>query len=296
MRKAFNAMLVAVAAFWADNSQAVEVVYPGAHRTDYPIKLLEHALSYHADKGYRLKPFGTHLPKPRAFDIMQRGEGLDVMMGTGTKKRVEAYQAVHFPILKGLNGLRIPLVSKKQVERFADVTTEAQLKALLAGQFHTWSDTKILRYNKLRLFAGTNADGLYHMLSKGRIDYFPRSVLEIQWDFERHRDLDLAIDQHVLIQYPSAFYYFVRKGNETLAHDILSGLEQALADGSFDKMFDAEYGEILRKNRIAERRVFRLHNPMLSTETPLHRAELWINHPKSTSPGGFMPIHGGLSD
>lgn len=277
-------IIVSILLVFSAGTLANTITYPGHARTDYLIKLLDHALSYHQGKGYRLVAFGADLPKHRAYELMAAKAGIDVVFGTGLKSRVDKHRAIHFPILKGLNGVRIPLVAKKNQDLFKSVVSESQLKQLVAGQFHTWSDTRIFRYNKLNLFAATNYEGLYPMLVKGRIDYFPRSIREIGWNYEQHAELDIAIDQHIVIQYPSAFYYFVQKGNVELANDIHAGLEMALEDGSFDQMFYAEHGELLKKYNLNKRRIFRLRNPLLSAETPLHRAELWINHPSGDNP------------
>ena len=259
-----------------------EVVYPGFERDNYNILLLKHALSYHPDKHYQVTAFGADIPKSRAFELMAANDGIDVMIGTGTKPRVAAYQAIHFPILKGLNGLRIPLINRGQPDKFRHVTEFEQLLKLSAGQFHTWSDTKILKHNGITVADGTDVEGLYTMLHKNRFDYFPRSIVEIQSDLQSHNHLNLMIDPYVVLQYPSAFYYFVRKGNDALADDIKSGLEAALKDGSFDRIFNRFYGKAIVDLKLKDRRIFYLDNPILSKQTPIHRAELWLNPPVNT--------------
>ena len=261
--------------------QSKEVVYSGYERDNYNIALLSHVLSYHKEKNYKTVPFNADLPKSRAFEFMANNQGIDVMIGTGTKQRVARYQATHFPILKGLNGLRIPLINSAHPEKFESVETLEQLFGLSAGQFHTWSDTKILKYNGITVAEGTDLKGLYNMLHKDRYDYFPRSVVEIRYNLMEYQHLDLMIDPYVLIQYPSAYYFFVRKGNDELSDDILSGLEMALKDGSFDAMFERFFGEAITELNVRNRRVFYLDNPILSAETPVHRRELWLNPHKT---------------
>lgn len=258
-----------------------QVVYPGYERDNYNITLLKHVLSYHKNKAYQVVPFNANIPKSRAFEFMADDRGIDVMIGTGTKKRVARYQAIHFPILKGLNGLRIPLINSAEPEKFKGIQTIEQLFKLSAGQFHTWSDTKILKHNGITVAEGTDLGGLYNMLHKGRYDYFPRSVVEIQYNLQEYEHLNLMIDPYVLLQYPSAYYFFVRKGNDELAKDILSGLEMALKDGSFDAMFERFFGKVITDLGVRNRRIFYLDNPILSAETPVHRRELWLNPPKT---------------
>ncbi len=42
--------------------------------------------------------------------------------------------------------------------------------------------------------------------------------------------LHLAIDQHVALHYPAAFYFFVSRQRPELAEAIRQGLEKAIAD------------------------------------------------------------------
>lgn len=115
------------------------------------------------------------------------------------------------------------------------------------------------------------------MLHKARFDYFPRSILEIKWDYQNHQDLNISIEKNTLIQYPTAYYFYVRKGNNQLASAIEYGLEQAWKDGSFDKIFNEFYGQQVEEIKNSKRRLFKLANPHLPKETPLARKELWID-------------------
>ncbi|MGJ8693110.1 MAG: hypothetical protein ACSHW0_11585 [Thalassotalea sp.] len=87
------------------------------------------------------------------------------------------------------------------------------------------------------------------------------------------------IDPYVLIKYPNDYYFYVNKTNYALAADLKKGLELALADGSFDKIFLAAYGDVLKKLNVDNRRVFNLHNPMLLESTPVDRPEFWVQLP-----------------
>lgn len=263
--------------FYAVPSTANELVYPGFERDTYQIVLLKHVLSYSDKQPYQVKAFGADLPKGRAFQLLAKNNGIDVMFGGSNIERESKYQAIRFPLLKGLNGWRIPLVHTEQTNLFQQVNSLAEFKQLIPGQFHTWSDTKVLQSNGIYVEKGSDAEGLYGMLHKKRFDYFPRSVLEVYWDHQRHKHLDVAIEQHTLIQYPTAYYFYVRKGNDALARDILDGLEKARIDGSFEQLFTQFYGQQVNEIKKSKRRLFRLANPLLPKETPLDRKELWID-------------------
>jgi hypothetical protein len=186
------------------------------------------------------------------------------------------YLAVHFPILRGLQGWRIPLVRKNNQDLFKDVHTLDAFKKLIPGQFHTWSDTEVLEANGITVTKGTDYEGLYGMLSKGRFDYSPRSILEVDSDYLAHKNLNIAIEPNIIIHYSTAYYFFVNKNNQVLANDLLAGLEAAHLDGSFNKLFMRYYGEQINKVIDKKRRLIQLQNPLLPKTTPLERSELWI--------------------
>ena len=257
--------------------QAQDIIYPGTERDTYNIHLLKHALAYFPEKNYQVKAFGENIPKRRFFDLMVKNEGIDVMISGATIERERRYLPVRFPILMGLNGWRIPLVNKNQSYLFENVDNSKAFKRLIPGQFHTWSDSDILKRNGIKVSTGSNIEGLFTMLHKGRFDYFPRSVLEIQWEMANHQQLDIVIDQHALIHYPTAYYYYVNKNNHALAADINQGLEKALADGSFKRIFQQYYGYVIDFVKSSERKIFRLKNPILPKKTPLNRKELWLD-------------------
>lgn len=281
MKELFSRILF-IAIFFTAFSLAVnaqDVVYAGEERKAYHIELLTLALSYFPEKKYNIRAFGHDIPKQRAFILMANNDGIDVIIGTSTAEREKLYQPIRFPILRGLNGWRVALVKKNNVDLFENVTTEKAFKKLIPGQFHSWTDTQILEENGIKVAKGSDHDGLYKMLSKGRIDYFPRSILEAELDRDRNKALNLVIDPHILIKYPNAYYFYVSKDNHQLAEDLSRGLELALADGRFEKLFMKTYGDVLKRLQVNKRRVFNLKNSLLLESTPVERAELWVNLP-----------------
>ena len=115
------------------------------------------------------------------------------------------------------------------------------------------------------------------MLDRKRADYFPRSVLEVDGNLRRYKSLAIAKEANTLIWYPKAVYFYVGKNQQILAKKIRQGLELALVDGEFKKLFNRFYGDIVNTLKAEKRRVFKLSNPLLSPETPLNRRELWLD-------------------
>jgi hypothetical protein len=139
-----------------------------------------------------------------------------------------------------------------------------------------------LEGNGINVIIGSTYGGLFMMLAGKRFDYFPRSVMEIWGELDENKGT-LQIEQRLALHYFYDSYFFVNKRNTKLANDIREGLEKAIADGSFNKLFEEYWGEAVRKARLNERIVIELFNPLLSPETPSNRPELWYGQVQQRS-------------
>jgi len=72
-------------------------------------------------------------------------------------------------------------------------------------------------------------------------------------------------------------YYFVQKYNKALAQRLEYGLNQAIDDGSFDRLlynYPAHH-EALSKSNLNSRIMHKLSNPFLPKTVPLTDKRLW---------------------
>ncbi|WP_269533802.1 ABC transporter substrate-binding protein [Chitinimonas sp. BJYL2] len=263
---------------------AAPLIYPRPEapedpQLEYPVALLKLALS---KAGVRadIRPSGLVTPQGRALRLLANGQGIDVMWTMTSREREAELMPICIPIYKGLMGYRIALVRKAETELFANVHAAADLRRFVAGQGHDWPDTDILRANSLKVQAAVSYGSLFQMLAAKRYDYFPRSVIEIWGEAERHKSAGIVVEPYVLIYYPTASYYFVSKKNPALASVIQRGLEAAIADGSFDALFKARYGQVIKQVQAAKRRLIVLENPDLPEGTPLHIPAYWYRFGK----------------
>lgn len=253
----------ATAPAMTQQSQRQTVYYGGYQRQDYYTELLQLALSYQSGKDFQLKASGLDLPKQRAFDLMNARGGIDVLFGSVNADRLKRYRGVPFPLLRGYNGWRVALVNRNTPDVLRGIHSKQHLRRLTAGQFLTWSDTEILRSNDLTVETSSDINGLYGMLQRGRIDYFPLSVLEVAEELAKHPDPQLMIDPHLLLIYPTATWFYVAKDNSALAAALLQGLQQAERDGSFDRLFQRYFGTALQQLKLDRRSRVLLDNPQL---------------------------------
>jgi hypothetical protein len=153
------------------------------------------------------------------------------------------------------------------------------LKKVKLGQGTAWIDTKILESNGLNLVKTMKYQNLFYMLDGGRFDAFPRAVFEPFSEVANYPNLGLTVEKRLMLVYKMDFYLFVNKNNKKLAKELELGLNRAIADGSFEKLFLSapSVQEAIAKGDLKNRVVIPLDNPFNSKETPIDRAELWID-------------------
>jgi hypothetical protein len=249
--------------------------FDGDRRYDYPLQLLQLALSKSSTK-YEIREAAIAMNQERQVLEIEAGRTIDVGPIPSSAEREARLQAIYIPINKGLLGWRLGLVRKGDQGRLAGVDTLAGIKTLRIAQGQEWPDTQILRANGIEVITAPKYEGLFKMLTGGRFDYFPRSMMEI-WDEQALNADTLEVETHLALHYPYDSYFMVNRRNTRLANDIRAGLEQAISDGSFDKVFQAYFGERLRKARLESRTVIELRNPLLTPGTPSDRPELWYD-------------------
>ena len=283
----YNLMVVGASLWCIDYSRPVfgqqldPVFYPAPRsandkRVEYPVQLLNLALSK-VRTGYELRPSNVNITQSRALKLLMAGETVDVVWTMTTIEREEQFLPVRIPIYKGLIGWRIFLINRDDQSRFALVNTPEQLAKFMAGQGLDWPDKDILRFNRLPVEGSSTYEALFDMLQKRRFEYFPRSVIEIWQELAVHSQQGFSVENHLLLHYPTALYYFVKKDNVQLAADIQTGLEAAIADGSFERLFVKFHQTSIDRAKMSERKLFQLTNPDLPADTPLEQSHLWFN-------------------
>jgi hypothetical protein len=270
-------LFIVVFTMLANSANAKYVVtYPKQESANgYPAQVLRLALQ-EAGADFQLQPSDTAMPQGRALQQLAAGENVDVVWSMTSKERELKLRPIRIPIDKGLLGWRLFLINKSNAATFARVKTLDDLRKLQAGQGHDWPDTEILRYNGLTVQGSASYEGLFKMLRAKRFDYFPRSIIEI-WDEQNaYGATDFEIEKTVLLHYPTAFYFFVNKNNRALAKTVETGLNAAIQNGKFEKLFQQTYGDVLQRAHVHTRTKLQLANPLLPLATPLERKELWI--------------------
>lgn len=250
------------------------VIY-GLNIDNYENQLLEMALKL-TYKDAKVTSYPSYLPRGREFYLMEKSQGVDVVTGSTTEARERRFHAIRIPIYKGLIGWRLALVNRKDSNLFSSVKDLDGFRQFTAGQNLVWTDTKILNANNIVTHSGSHIRSLAEMLALQRFDYFPRSVIEIERDLNEFSQLDLAIEPYILLTYPTAYYFYVRKNNTELANAIERGLKKLHTSGQFDQHFYGHFADLLLRLNLNDRTQIRLNNPLLPNTAPTDQANLWL--------------------
>ncbi|MCH7372285.1 hypothetical protein [Aeromonas sp. MR16] len=250
---------------------------------EYQLKLLELALD-RAGQPFKLERVELNLNQYSLQQELRKGKTINVFW-MGTSSTLESYLIpVPIPLFRGLEGLRISFIHSDAQEKFNQVKSLADLKKLKAAQGVGWADNKILEHAGIPTYAGRYSN-LFRLINDGdKLDFFPRSLVEI---FAERAELvaqypNLAVEQHLLLRYPFAEFFFVSPEYPKLAKALQLGLERAYADGSFMKFFheNPKIREALASANLDQRVSIPLVNPDM---TPLLRsipAQYWEYPPR----------------
>ncbi len=149
-------IIVTLILFNVKVSYAHDVTYwgLGPKRDDYHTELLKLIFEHVPDTAYQIKLYPTEIPHQRAFQFLEAGEAIDIVIGYATNERIDKYQAIPIPIMKGLNGWRVSIIHQDNIDMFKEVKTLAQLRKYTPGLFHSWTDNKIFAANNIITLKG----------------------------------------------------------------------------------------------------------------------------------------------
>ncbi|MGF1772606.1 transporter substrate-binding domain-containing protein [Vibrio wakamikoensis] len=195
---------------------------------------------------------------------------LDVVW-TATNQDLETrFDAIPFPIYRGMLGMRIGLVSQERANKLASVNSVSDLKRLSLCSGKTWADTQILEANGLSIAKSLKYPNIFDMLVAGnRCDAFMRGVMEPWAEVKSHPNLPLEVDENVMLRYKMPYLLFVRKGNEELKQHLYDIMLEIHNEGLYETMFfaDNEIKAALKQANLSERVVFDLDNPNVTAAT-----------------------------
>lgn len=256
---------------------------PGARgdsRAQYFFQLLSESLKI-TEPEYphlRLAPIEQLIHQERALRLLDQG-AMDVLWTMTTREREQVALPVRIPLMAGLLGQRVLLIRGADRQRFANIGSLPQLGQLMAVSGHDWPDTEIMIDNGLNVTGEADYLSMFRMLSQGLVDYFPRGGLEAPQELQRFGRFDLVVDDHLLLSYPTAIYFFVSKDKPQLAARLELGLQRLLASGRFDELLfgSIHHQQGLKLLSMPGRKTLYLHNPLAPDSLKQVDKSLWFS-------------------
>lgn len=260
-------------------AETVLKVVQGSHPLDeYAVGALKVAAAQLPEKNFRVEVEHRQIVQARMIEEI-KSKKLDVAWLASNEQAENTLLPIRFPLLRGLLGYRICIINPENERKFRSVRNFSDVKGLTFGQGYGWPDVDILRTNDLNVITTSKYENLFYMVEGGRFDGFPRGVLEPWVEIQSHSDLGLTVDPNIVLVYTLPFYLFVDNDNRALAETLHRGLDLALQNGAFDEYF---FGHEMIKGSLTKaglqrRKIFKLDNPTLSSQTPLERKEYWFD-------------------
>jgi len=285
---AFLLALLLVSFADASRAQVMTYVYHAPEssldvRYLYHWEILKTALERTTPKwgAYRMVPSGFMTERRQAFELKNATGKLSVMYLSTTPDFEQHLIPIRIPVDKNLGGYCVFLIRKDQQQRFASVHSLEDLRRFTYGLGLGWIDVDILKSNGLKVVTGSSYDGLFEMLVNRRFDIFLRAATEVLDEYgQRKKSLPaLAIEDSIILYYPLPMYFWFPKTEEgrRLAARAEEGMRMMIADGTYDRIFDAYQRRKIEQLRLKERRIFRIANPFVGPETPFADKRLWFD-------------------
>jgi hypothetical protein len=261
------------------NAAVWSIVYPQSElendiRDHYPLALLDLALQKTGVR-YELKPSTSPLRQGRALKRLEENLEVNVVWSMTDVQREQQLMPIRIPITRGLIGWRVFISHKDSRFLSEKISDMADLLTYKPVQGVTWPDTKILQANGFNVVTARDYIEGTEIINNDLADFYPRSVVEVLQELNNQYSEDFRLRKGLAIYYPSAMYYFTNKQNATLSRLIEIGLERAIEDGSYEKLFTEFYGKIIEELDIENSLYFRLANPLLPPLTPIDKKEYW---------------------
>lgn len=226
-------------------------------------------------------PHPQPMPQARQIIKLKAGEG-HVMWSATSDEREKELLPVRFPLLQGLAGYRVLVIGKfKQGNYPHDIKLE-KLQSYLGVQGADWPDLAVLQYNGFRVEGAPWSlwfNSMFVSVEKGVVDYFPRNVIEVTNDLDRHKDKRIQLEQNLILRYPNYEYFFVSPHHPELVTRIQTGLLRMLQNGELVEFFNKHNNHRVALAIATEpsRVIFELENPVLSNS---FKDPLWGSDPQ----------------
>lgn len=237
------------------------LIFPQHHSANDAREQYGTALLRRIVEGSDLQLQLSELPMTRARMELELlpGTRINIMLLPEKPEYDQNYIKIPIAIDNGLIGQRVAFV-RAGSEALAGVETLAQLQLLTGCTGARWAVTEWYERNELAIRKLNDYSTMFIYTERGACDYFSRSVLEIEQEFQQQQDLGraLEIDPHVLLQVPVSQYFYISPEHSHLLTPLTQAIQQAKAQGVLDEALQAYLNSLFSTVTLSNRIVITL--------------------------------------
>lgn len=179
----------------------------------------------------------------------------------------EGFTHIKFPIHRGVASYRTCFSSESNLAKTENVESIEELQRFSFGMGAGWTDSEIFRHNGFsKITEVGNYNNLFKMTALGRVDFFCRGANEVFHEFKKNKHIkNLALDKSFAIYYPIPLLLYANNVNKPILKRIELGIERAIADGSFDALWNEHYEQSIAFSELDKRKIFYLKSPIVNS-------------------------------
>ena len=233
-------------------------------RYDYPYKVLVKIIEATPEFGEaNVVRASTYMYRERALRELIKGELIHIMAEAPKPGWDKHLNVISIPIRKGIQGLRLFIINQKDQQTLQNIDTLSQFQLLPTGSGKGWSTRKVMEKAGFIVVTGSNYEGLFGMLARGRFKTFGRGVNEAFMEVDKMNSSypELIVDSKLLLHIPLATYYYISPQYPKLTQRIRVGLQRLITTGEFDKIFYQNHCDSLVKSKLHLRKKFQITKP-----------------------------------
>ncbi|GLQ30856.1 hypothetical protein [Litoribrevibacter albus] len=267
---------------------ALDIRHPelreGSVLDQYSIDLIKHVA---AKSGQELKLISYKAAKAQSRKEIQLQKGeYDIDWFGATADIEQRVSPIRYPILKGLLGNRVFITNKVTYGKLKRDMSMSDVQQFKLIQGTGWGDVPILQGGGFsNLTTTASFENIFKMVDGGRVDLFPRSVIEPYGELASRCSLDshhqcsdknLLVDDKLLVVYKLPMFFFVSPKRTDLI-DLFNGYFENNYD-DFEAFFQSHPLVQDSLKKLEGRTVYNIEkNNSLSAKTNQLPDKYWLN-------------------
>ena len=218
-------------------------------------------------------------PSHGVLQLLEKGDLINVSVAMTSDEWENKAIPIRIPLRRGIFKYRLLLVHKDDLEQYKNITNVEQLKKLPVGLKRGWTIRSILETLDFNIVDIDSYDLIFEMLHKKHFAYTIRGIHEIHEELKLRKRFfdDLVIEPNILLHLPAPSYFFVSPQYPKIAERLEYGLEEMVASGELQQLFEETFTKYIDLLDLKNRKVIEVGNPLLPEKTPLDRKELWFD-------------------